>query len=155
MHTFQVRERLIAMLACAALGASASATAHEPAGQEAIRPVMQQAIPELPGKVVRMVTVSYQPGQASDAHMHPGSVFAYVIRGSVISQLEGQPPRTYRQGEGWYETPGIHHLVSRNASRTEPATLLVWAISEPTQAVKLPLPATPSRPLAQLPTVEH
>ncbi|HET6803937.1 MAG TPA: cupin domain-containing protein [Frateuria sp.] len=147
--------RSAVLLAGIALGLVGPAFAHEPRAQEAIMPVMQQAIPELPGKVVRMVVVSYKPGQSSDAHMHPGSVFAYVAQGSVVSQLEGQPPRTYRQGEGWYETPGVHHLVSRNASTTEPATLLVWAISGLNQPVKLPLPASGATPLAQLPVVGH
>jgi quercetin dioxygenase-like cupin family protein len=147
--------RLCCIALALALAGPAIAMAHEPAQQEAIRPVMQQAIPELPGKLVRVVIVSYKPGQASDAHMHPGSVFAYVTQGSVVSQLEGQAPHTYRQGEGWYETPGIHHLISRNASGTEPATLLVWAISGPQQAVKLPLPRAKPQPLAQLPTVTH
>jgi hypothetical protein len=30
----------------------------------------------------------------------------------------------YRLGESWYETPGAHHAVSRNASATKPAKLL-------------------------------
>jgi hypothetical protein len=34
------------------------------------------------------------------------------------------PKRIYRAGECWYETPGAHHPVSRNASATEPAKLL-------------------------------
>jgi quercetin dioxygenase-like cupin family protein len=34
------------------------------------------------------------------------------------------PKRIYRAGECWYETPGAHHAVSRNASATEPAKLL-------------------------------
>ncbi|MGU9758317.1 hypothetical protein ACV1BL_12280 [Serratia marcescens] len=31
---------------------------------------------------------------------------------------------TYRAGESWYEDPGAHHVVSRNASKTKPAKLL-------------------------------
>lgn len=83
-----------ALLGCIALAlvGPAIAMAHEPAEQESIRPVMQQAIPELPGKLVRIVTVSYQPGQASDAHMHPGSVFAYVAQGSVSPNSKTSRP---------------------------------------------------------------
>lgn len=137
------------LLCCLAVALYGAAAAHRATAQETIRPVMQQAIPELPGKLVRVVIVSYQPGQASEAHMHPGSVFAYVADGSVTSQLDGQPSHTYHQGEGWYERPGVHHLVSRNASNTKPATLLVWAVSGPREAVKLPLPATRPKPPPQ------
>ena len=40
----------------------------------------------------------------------------------------GSPSRSgrwrNRAGESWYENPGSHHRVSRNASATEPAKLL-------------------------------
>ena len=73
-----------------------------------------------------MAVVSYAPGQASTPHFHSGSVFAYVLEGEVVSQLEGQPPVTYKAGESWYEPPRAPHLVSRNASGTRPAKLLTW-----------------------------
>ena len=34
----------------------------------------------------------------------------------------------YRAGETWFESPGAHHLVSENASNTEPARLLAVII---------------------------
>jgi quercetin dioxygenase-like cupin family protein len=135
-----------------AVGISGAALAHETGTGESHRMVMKQAIPEAAGKNVLVVEVGYAPGQSSEAHMHPGSIFAYVLEGSVVSQLEGQPPRTYTQGEGWYEPPYAHHLVSRNASDTKPAKLLVWAITGAHDPIKLPLPGSASRS-AELPKV--
>jgi len=109
-------------------------------GEEVIKPVTQQAIPELPGKNVDIATVTFAPGQGSEPHMHPGSIFAYVTAGHVISQLEGSPERTYGPGEAWYEPPGAHHLLSRNASDTEPAQIVVFAIAGPHDAIKKPIP---------------
>ena len=40
------------------------------------------------------------------------------------SQVEGEPPNVYKAGDSFYEPPGAHHLYSRNASTTEPASLL-------------------------------
>ncbi|CAB3807868.1 hypothetical protein LMG28688_06636 [Paraburkholderia caffeinitolerans] len=111
----------------------------EGAGEEAIKPVMQQPIPELPGKNVDIATVTFAPGQASEPHMHPGSIFAYVTVGHVVSQLEGSPARTYGPGEAWYEPPGAHHLVSRNASDTEPAQIVVFALAGPHDPIKKPI----------------
>ena len=73
--------------------------------------------------------------------MHAGSAIAYVLEGAVISQLEGEEPVTYRVGQSWYETPRIDHLVSRNASTTRPAKLLVWILNEGDEPVLTPLPA--------------
>ena len=67
------------------------------------------------------------PRGASKSHRHPRSafVFAYVLSGTIESQVEGEPARAYRAGESWYELPGGGpHLVSRNVSTTEPAKLL-------------------------------
>ena len=42
-----------------------------------------------------MLTVSFKPGQVSAPHVHPGSVFVYVLEGTVQTQLEGGPVETY------------------------------------------------------------
>lgn len=134
------RRRLVTLLLPLALASSGAAPAHDAGGKESHQPLMQQPLPDAPGKHVVMLTVTYAPGAASDAHIHPGSVFAYVLQGAVTSQLQGQPAHTYHQGESWYETPRIQHLVSRNASSTQPATLLVFAVGGEGDPIKLPLP---------------
>jgi len=64
------------------------------------------------------------PGRVGQTHHHPGFVLAYVLEGSVVTKISGQPERTYRAGEMFYEAPGSTHEVSKNASATEPAKLL-------------------------------
>jgi quercetin dioxygenase-like cupin family protein len=116
------------------------AFAHDSAdGQEQVVPLLQQALPDAAGKKAVMLTVNYAPGQASAPHFHPGSVFAYVLEGEVTSQLEGQRPVTYKAGEYWYEPPKAPHIVSRNASTTAPARLLVWLMVGEGEQAKLPL----------------
>ncbi|MFC0401454.1 cupin domain-containing protein [Paraburkholderia rhizosphaerae] len=107
--------------------------------KEKVAPVTQQAIPEAPGKAVLIATVTYEPGQSSSPHKHPGSIFAYVLEGSVESQLEGGPVKIYRAGDAWYEPVGAHHVVSRNASKSEPAKLLIFAVTSGHEPVKQPL----------------
>lgn len=146
------RRHLLALLIPFALAASGALFAHDTGDRETHQLLMQQALPEAPGKHMLMVTVTYAPGAASEAHLHPGSVFAYVLDGAVESQLEGQPVHIYRKGESWYEAPRAHHLVSRNASTTAPATLLVYAISGEGESIKLPLPEAAAR-VAALPRI--
>ncbi|WP_244816230.1 cupin domain-containing protein [Caballeronia sp. Lep1P3] len=132
--------RRILVLTAALAFAAPGAFAHDD-GAETVTPVMKQAVPEAAGKNVLIATVAYRPGQASEPHRHPGSIFAYVLQGHVVSQLEGSAARTYGPGESWYEPPGAHHIVSKNASSTEPAKLLVFAIVGEGEPVKLPIPA--------------
>lgn len=136
----KTRLTIAATLAAGAALFSPWALAHgEAAGQETITPLQQQALPDLAGKQVVMAIVSYAPGQASQAHVHSGSVFAYVLEGEVVSQLEGQAPVNYKAGQSWYETPRIGHLVSKNASSTQPAKLLAWLIGDQGAPLKEPL----------------
>lgn len=99
------------------------------AGNETRALLQQRALPDAPGKTGIMATVHYAPGQASIPHEHPGSVFAYVLEGEVVSQMEGSAPVTYKAGQSWYEPPHAGHLVSRNASKTRPATLVVFLLT--------------------------
>ncbi|HIH2751788.1 cupin domain-containing protein [Burkholderia aenigmatica] len=121
------RAALCASLAAGAALLPATARAHD-AGDN-VHTIMQQAVPEAPGKLAVVATVDYAPGQASEAHKHLGSVFAVVSKGEVLSQVNGGPLHRYRAGEGWYEAPGSRHQVSRNASATEPAQLVVFGLT--------------------------
>lgn len=89
-------------------------------------PAFKAAIPNIPGKNLIAVVVDYPPGAKSPSHHHAASAFIYahVISGSVRSQVDDQPVKVFKAGEGWSENPGAHHRVSENASATEPAKLL-------------------------------
>lgn len=108
-------------------------------GDEVVTPLQKQSLPDAPGKSGLMATVAYGPGKSSVPHLHPGAIFAYVLEGEVISQLEGQAPVRYKTGDSWYEPPGTPHLVSKNASTTKPAKLLVWSLVEDGKQVTVPL----------------
>ncbi|MGB8972655.1 MAG: cupin domain-containing protein [Pseudomonas capeferrum] len=101
--------------------------------------VLQEKLPSnAPGKKAVMLTVSYAPGQASPAHQHPGAVMAYVLEGAVVSKLNDEQEKTYKAGEYWYEAPGTVHSVSRNASKSRPAKLLVWSLVDEGKPVTEP-----------------
>jgi quercetin dioxygenase-like cupin family protein len=55
---------------------------------------------------------------------------SHVLSGSIRSQVEGEPLRVYSAGQSWTEPPNAHHLVSANASKTEPARLIAYVIAD-------------------------
>ena len=115
---------LAPLLFSAAMSLTAVAIAHEAGDQ--VKPNFSHAIPNIPGKTLIAVEVMYPPGGASHPHTHAKSAFiyAYVVSGAIESQVNDGPTRTYKAGESFFEEPGQHHGVSRNASKTEPAKLL-------------------------------
>lgn len=128
-----------ALYAGLVLGATLPAAVHAHDAGDNVHAIMQQAVPEAPGKLAVVATVDYAPGQASEAHRHLGSVFAVVSKGEVLSQVNGGPLHRYRAGEGWYEAPGSRHQVSRNASATEPAQLVVFGLTGEHEPLKSPI----------------
>ncbi|WP_419689315.1 cupin domain-containing protein [Burkholderia theae] len=136
-----IRSTLHRAALCAGLVLTATlpAAAHAHDAGDNVHAIMRQAVPEAPGKFAVVATVDYAPGQASEAHKHLGSVFAVVSKGEVLSQVNGGPLRRYRAGEGWYEAPGSRHQVSRNASATEPAQLVVFGLTGEHEPLKSPI----------------
>ena len=99
---------------------------------EVVTPNFSHEIPNVPGKSLTAVVVTYRPGGGSPPHHHAGSAFiyAYVLSGTIESQVEGEPPKVYKAGASFYELPGAHHLYSRNPSKTEPASLLAVFVAD-------------------------
>lgn len=123
--------------------ATASATRGEPV-RETVTVAADEPIPNVPGKRLVSLVVDYPPGGTSVAHRHSQSAFiyAYVVSGAIRSQVDDEPVRVYRTGEGWFEEPGAHHRISENASDTEPARLLaVFIVDRGDEALTLPATA--------------
>lgn len=93
-------------------------------------PLMTRALTDVPGREVLFETVILAPGEVAAAHRHKADVFAYVLEGSIITQVEGGESQTVHAGGVFYESPTDLHLGSRNASTTEPATLLVFFVKK-------------------------
>ncbi|HEX4551265.1 cupin domain-containing protein [Pseudomonas sp.] len=123
--------------AALALSMSAAALAHDPS--EKVTVLQDQMLKNAPGKKAMMIEVDYKPGQSSIAHKHDGTAMAYVLEGEVISQVKGEQAITYKKGQFWYEPAGSEHLVSKNASNTQPAKLLVFMVLAPDEQVLIPL----------------
>jgi quercetin dioxygenase-like cupin family protein len=93
--------------------------------------LMKQAIAEYPGHEVTMITLDIPPGGGSAPHRHPGHhTFGYVLEGAYKIKLDNGPETILTRGQTFYEAPGQLHAVSRNASDTEPAKVLVLMLAE-------------------------
>ena len=126
------RAFVTAVFTAIALG-TATARAEEP---EQVRTAFEHAIPNIPGKSLVALVVSYAPGGKSPSHRHASSAFIYahVLSGAIRSQVDDQPAKVYQVGEGFYEMPGSHHRVSENASDSEPASLLAVFVVDTKEA---------------------
>ena len=92
--------------------------------------VSSHAIPDMPGKRMTVVRVTYGPGGFTPPHRHGGTVTAYITKGQIRSQLNNGPVEIFDVGQSFFEPPGAIHLVSANASNTEWAELIAVFVAD-------------------------
>ena len=108
--------------------------------QEAkVTPLMSEVLTDISGKEGLMITVEYAPGGSSPIHRHNAHAFVYVLEGSIVMQVKGGKEVTLTPGQTYYEGPNDIHVVSRNASNTEPAKFLVVLVKDKGAPVVVPV----------------
>lgn len=75
------------------------------------------------GKEMHIWTAEITPGAETGRHYHPTPRFVVVLEGSVVLEIDGKPPQTFRAGQAFQELPEVVHNF-RNASSIEPAKVL-------------------------------
>jgi quercetin dioxygenase-like cupin family protein len=104
-------------------------TASPPA--ETLTPLLSQALPNVPGKTFTSAVVDFPPGARALPHRHGQAfVFAYVLEGSVRSEVDDKPVTTFQAGQSWTEPPGAHHVLTENTSSSDKAKLLVVFVAD-------------------------
>jgi quercetin dioxygenase-like cupin family protein len=100
------------------------------AAHETVGPRFGGSQPDVDGKILNSVVVSFPPGASIVPHRHGRAfVYAYVLEGSVRSQMAEGSAVTYGAGEGWVEAPNAQNVLTQNASAAAPARLLVIFIA--------------------------
>ena len=127
---------LVALIGIAGLP---NALAQQPMPPTKVNQLMQQVIAEFPGHEVRMITLDIPPGGGSPPHRHPGHHnFGYVLEGAYRIKVDDGPETVLTKGQTFYESPGQLHAVSRNASDSEPAKVLVVIVAESGKPLTVP-----------------
>jgi quercetin dioxygenase-like cupin family protein len=104
-----------------------------------VTPLMKQALPDVPGREVVVITLDIAPGGGSAPHRHPGHhIFGYVLEGSYRIKVGDGPEQVLNKGDTFYEPPGVLHAVSRNASDSAPAKVLVTILAESGKPTTVP-----------------
>ena len=126
------------LLAFALLAAAGSAQAQ-------VTPLMSEPLGLDANYTTTMLTVDLPPNAKQPAttmgttgHRHPGSTYAYVVKGEVVNRLGDQAEKRFKAGEGWSEIPNQAHYIV-NASASEPARIVVVMVT-PKAATTLTLP---------------
>jgi quercetin dioxygenase-like cupin family protein len=81
------------------------------------------------GKEVLMGTAELAPGVAAGRHFHHGIEVGYVLEGTALLEVEGQPPRTLKVGDS-YQVPATTPHDARNTGGGAAKVLAVWVVDK-------------------------
>ena len=117
-------------------------------GRSQSRTAFSGKLPALDGQRLEatIVEVTYPPGGANPAHQHPCPVIGYVLEGALRMQVKGQPERTFKSGETFFEAPTDVHVVSANASQEAPARFLAYFVCDRATRLSVPVGDAEKRP---------
>jgi quercetin dioxygenase-like cupin family protein len=131
-------KRLIRTALMVASGAVMVAAHAAEAPAVKVTPLMTKPLSGIAGQEATMITVEMPPGADSPPHRHNANTFVYVLEGTIVMQVRGGEEQTLTVGQTFYEGPTDIHTVSRNASKTASAKILVVLVKPVGAPITLP-----------------
>lgn len=134
---FHARSIFVGCAAALLIAVAAPVAAQQPEQRRQGPPVIFSApLADAPGKNLVVVELTFAPNPAPPStpenhrrgHRHPGSVYVYVTQGAVRLGVAGQPVQVVQTGGSFFEPVGAHHIITENASATEPARAIAVMI---------------------------
>lgn len=114
---------LASVLLALVFGVAANAAEETPV---TITELFKRVHPERADKEIIVKRIELKPGASAPAHVHPGMVTGYIETGTLEFQLKGEPLKTFKAGDTFFEPPGSHHLVARNPSATAKTVIIAY-----------------------------
>ncbi len=117
----------------------AQGTVAAPAAPSPLKRTMLQtkALISNPGREAITARAELSVGGAAPRHTHSGEEIGYVLEGTAVAEVQGQPDRTLKAGDTFFIPPNTPHLVRNTGT-------VVWiAVSTYLNELGKPL-ATPA-----------
>lgn len=83
----------------------------------------------IPGREVIQVRVDFDPGYVAPRHTHFGEEIIYVLEGTLVYEVEGRPPTTYKAGDVLFVPAGAIHSV-KNIGSSNGAELATYVVEK-------------------------
>lgn len=95
--------------------------------------------PEQADKEIIVQRIELKPGGGAPAHVHPGFITGYVESGTLEFQLKGEPVKTLKAGDTFFEPPGSHHMLARNPDASVKTVVIAFVVNPKGEDISKPL----------------
>src|SRR5690348_16524361 len=89
----------------------------QPQGAAPWTELQRRVLPDIGRDGVEMM-IEIPAGASTARHHHPGDDFGYVIEGTIVLQVDGNPPLTVKAGETFFTARGRVHNARNIGSTT-------------------------------------
>jgi quercetin dioxygenase-like cupin family protein len=118
----------ISLLIVAAI--ALNATADEPQ-QQPVRTIFERHDQSgVPGKEIVIGTAMLPPGSVIGYHTHPGDESGYVIKGTLVLKTRGQPDRTLKVGDSFFNPRGAIHSLGAAPGGDGGTAVSTWIVDK-------------------------
>jgi quercetin dioxygenase-like cupin family protein len=118
-----------------------SAAADEPGtAPQPVRTILERHDQSgVPGKEIVIGTAMLPAGTSIGYHTHPGDESGYVLKGVLILRTRGQPDRTLKAGDSFFNPRGAVHSLSTVPGGEGGTAMSTWIIDKG-QPLATPVP---------------
>lgn len=122
----------IVIAACAglaALTAACGSSTTQPQREPVSRTDLQRHDLSIPGRETLQTRVDFQPGAHAARHKHPGEEIIYVLKGTLVYDIDGQGSKTVTAGDVLFVPADTFHSV-RNVGNDEGSELATYVVDK-------------------------
>ncbi len=122
------------------LSFSASADEPKPTAPQPVRNVMERHDQTgVSGKEVVQGSAMLPPGSAIGFHTHPGDEAGFVLKGTLIRKVQGQPDQILKAGDSFFNPRGSVHSVATVPGSEGGTAVSIWIVDKG-QPMATPVP---------------
>lgn len=94
---------------------------------------------EVPGKEIVIGTATLPAGSAIGFHTHPGDESGYVLKGTLVLKIKGQPDRILKVGDSFFNARGVVHSLAAAPGGDGGVAVSTWIVDKG-QPLAIPAP---------------
>lgn len=131
---------LLCLIAGGILSFGVSADEPKSAAAQPVRNIMERHDQTgVQGKEVVQGSAMLPPGSEIGFHTHPGDEAGFVLKGTLIRKVKGQPDQILKAGDSFFNPRGSVHAVAAAPGSEGATAVSVWIIDKG-QPMATPVP---------------
>ena len=121
----------ISLIAAAALGLYAAADESKSPAQP-VRNIFERHDQSnvTPAKEILIGSATLPAGSVIGYHTHPGDEAGYVLKGSLVLKVTGQPDRVLKAGDSFFNVRGVVHSLSTVPGEEGGTAVSTWIVDK-------------------------